>query len=136
MRTIKFRGKSILTDEWFYGDLVHSADKKRTAILVNDKDSYDECEVDPETVGQFTGLYDCDGKEIYEGDKLYVNSSNKIFTGVVTWDKNESYYKLLDFGNTKDIHQTPLFRWINIDIILEIVGNIHDNTELLKGGEE
>ena len=38
MRTIKFRGKSILTDVWFYGDLVHSADKKRTAILVNDKD--------------------------------------------------------------------------------------------------
>ena len=58
MRTIKFRAKSILNDEWLYGDLVHSADNKRFAILVNDKDSYDECEVAPETVGQFTELKD------------------------------------------------------------------------------
>lgn len=63
MRTIKFRGKSIDGKEWLYGDLVSSADKRRFAILVNDKESYDECEVAPETIGQFTGLHDCEGKK-------------------------------------------------------------------------
>ena len=63
MRTIKFRGKSIDGKEWLYGDLVSSADKKRFAILVNNKESYDECEVAPETVGQFSGLYDYNKKK-------------------------------------------------------------------------
>lgn len=134
MRTIKFRGKSILTDEWFYGDLVHSADKKRTAILVNDKDSYDECEVDPETVGQFTGLCDCNGKEIFEGD-------------ILKWEKNGRLYavKFLDgmfYASIEECNEGifggfPLHRLTEYeDGECEIVGNIHDNTELLKGGEK
>ena len=130
MREIKFRGKSILTDEWFYGDLVHSADKKRTAILVNDKDSYDECEVVPETIGQFTGLYDCEGKEIFEGDILRFGNSQ---SGVceVKWNEHIAAF-CIRFYFKDEIGSRPLGGGVEFAII----GNIHDNPELLKGGEK
>ena len=122
MRIIKFRGKSILTDEWLYGDLVHSADNKRFGILVNDKDSYDECEVAPETVGQFIGLYDCDGKEIYEGDILDFNGLTvevRFVRGVFAFLANGD----LDEELCGDCRT---------DLFAKVIGNIHDNPELLK----
>ena len=135
MRTIKFRGKSILTDEWFYGDLVHSADKKRTAILVNDKDSYDECEVDPETVGQFTGLMDKNGAEIYEGDIVEWEIDNRKYV-VKFWEG--MFYASVEEYNEGILGGYPLHVITQGDegYRCEIVGNIHDNTELLKGGKK
>ena len=134
MRTIKFRGKSILTDEWFYGDLVHSADKKRTAILVNDKDSYDECEVDPETVGQFTGLMDKNGKEIYEGDVIgchnprikhliFYNEKQGRFMAALNGDIENDFVGVCGLDDS---------RWTGSK---EVIGNIYDNPALLQGGE-
>ena len=126
MRTIKFRGESILTDEWLYGDLVHSADNKRFGILVNDKDSYDECEVAPETVGQFTGLYDKDGKEIYEGDILrFGNSPSGVCE--VKWNESIAAFCIC-FYFEGEIGSRPLGGGVEFAII----GNIHDNPELLK----
>lgn len=126
MRTIKFRGKSILTDEWFYGDLVHSADKKRTAILVNDKDSYDECEVVPETVGQFTGLYDCEGKEIFEGDILDFNGL-KVEVRFV-----RGVFAFLVNGNLDD----ELCGDCRTDLFAKVIGNVYENPDILKGGKK
>ena len=126
MRTIKFRGESILTDEWLYGDLVHSADNKRFGILVNDKDRYDECEVAPETVGQFTGLYDKDGKEIYEGDILrFGNSPSGVCE--VKWNESIAAFCIC-FYFEGEIGSRPLGGGVEFAII----GNIHDNPELLK----
>ena len=132
MRTIKFRGKSILTDEWFYGDLVHSADKKRTAILVNDKDSYDECEVDPETVGQFTGLMDKNGNEIYEGDiigchnprikhLIFYNEKQGRFMAALNGDIENDFVGVCGLDDS---------RWTGSK---KVIGNVFDNPELLKG---
>ena len=134
MRMIKFRGKSILTDEWFYGDLVHSPDKKRTAILLNDKDSYDVCEVNPETVGQFTGLYDCNGKEIFEGDILKWEKDGLMYV-VRFWQG--MFYASIEECNEGIFGGFPLHALTEYDDRkCEIVGNIYDNHELLKGGEK
>lgn len=130
MRTIKFRGKSILTYEWFYGDLVHSADKKRTAILVNDKDSYDECEVDSETIGQFTGLYDAHGKRIYEGDILKWKADNRLYAVIFNWGM---FYASVEVCNEGTYGGFPLHSLTeHDDEDCEIVGNIYDNPELKK----
>lgn len=126
MRAIKFRGKSILTDKWFYGDLVHSADKKRTAILVNDKDSYDECEVVPETIGQFTSLYDCDGKEIFEGDILDFNG----LTVEVRFVRGA--FALLVNGNLDD----ELYGDCRTDLFAKVIGNVYENPDIMKGGKK
>ena len=134
MRMIKFRGKSILTDEWFYGDLVHSPDKKRTAILLNDKDSYDVCEVNPETVGQFTGLYDCNGKEIFQGDILKWEKDGLMYV-VRFWQG--MFYASIEECNEGIFGGFPLHALTEYDDRkCEIVGNIYDNHELLKGGEK
>ena len=126
MRTIKFRGKSILYDEWLYGDLVHSADNKRFGILVNDKDSYDECEVVPDTVGQFTGLYDCNGKEIYEGDILDFNG----LTAEVRFVRGA--FAFLVNGYLDD----ELYGDCRTDLFAKVIGNVYEKPELLKGGEK
>lgn len=129
MRTIKFRGKSIDGKEWLYGDLVSSADKKRFAILVNSKESYDECEVIPETIGQFTGLYDCNKKETYEGDIL--KWSNGRMYVVKFW--RGMFYASVEECNDGFLGGFPLHALAEYR---EIIGNIFDNPELLKGGKQ
>ena len=134
MRTIKFRGKSIDGKEWLYGDLVSSVDKKRFAILVNDKESYDECEVDPKTVGQFSGLYDYNGNKIYEGDILKWEKDGLMYV-VKFWDG--MFYASVKECNDGIFGGFPLHALTkHDDRKCEIVGNIYDNPELMKGGEK
>jgi uncharacterized phage protein (TIGR01671 family) len=136
MREIQFRGKRVSNSEWIYGDLHHGILSK--SVFVN---GY---EVDPGTVGQYTGLKDKNDVGIYEGD-------------IVTWDdrSNGKYWRVAQvyydkFGRLcyKFTHKTTTTDLIGsiwyqgqfayaetTHIDLEIIGNIHENPELLGGSE-
>lgn len=121
MRTIKFRARN-LDGEWRYGfyveeerQTINGFEKKH--FIVNDGHRY----VDPSTVGQFTGLLDKDGKEIYEGDILQETDSGK--TVLVVYEAPEFCYADNIFG----------YRFLNLPENFSVIGNIHDNPELLRG---
>ena len=128
MREIKFRGKRIWTDEWIYGNLV--IDKHGRNHIVPfayfDEDghhlSYDDDTDTPvfimqESVGQFTGLHDKNGREIYEGD-------------IVTYGKdlpNTVVYKDCCFGVYLEANKHMLrLQVFNDTNKYEVIGNIHE----------
>ena len=130
MRTIIFRGKDRFGEIWFYGNLVVNEMFGHTHIW---DASLGYMEVDPKTVGQFTGLYDCDGKKIYEGDILRLGNSP---SGVceVKWNESLAAFCIQFFFENK-VGTRPLGGWVICQRKVEVIGNIFDNPELLKGGE-
>ena len=127
MREILFRGKRADNGEWEYGDLWCNPYGKRVVCIVspiNDQGTTGGNEVDPETVGQYTGLKDKNGKKIFEGDILRDDDNEE--NGVVEFIAGEF---CVVFGNveTHGIY--------DIACCCYVIGNIHDNHELLEGCE-
>lgn len=95
-------------------------------------------EVNPDTIGQYTGLHDKNGKEIYEGDiiefsyDMFVgNFDTFVAKGVVVFDEGAFYVEIFENERTtKD--EAYLLYSINLDTI-EVIGNEYDNPELLGG---
>ena len=128
MREILFRGKWMNSGEWVYGNLFNpdKADTP-TQICIGTYIARTCYEIDPETVCQFTGLYDKNGRKIFEGDIVEGNSEYFTYThpyGKVVYDGGQY---LISFDDVlEDIE--CLGAWAN-DV--EIIGNIYDNPELL-----
>lgn len=131
MRTIKFRGKRVDNGEWVYGDYHRRADNVHIIIAMEpDEDGkviYALNQVIPDTVGQFTGLTDKNGKEIYEGDIL-IEPSIFDLPRTVFWD-----HRFMRFSNIYP--STCGYIALHDYRKPEIIGNIHDNPELIKQNE-
>ena len=115
-REIKFRGKRVDNGEWVYGFYVqwedHCNELKHLIFVKSNEDKefshMEQYEVIPETVGQFIGVLDKNGKEMYEDDVMQIiNGKCKV-----------------------DMHYSTLYHIEKHKI--EVIGNIHDNKELLN----
>ena len=130
MREIKFRGKDVESGEWVYGSLV-TYPNGRCEIVVFDDGEILEYEVDAESVGQFTGLIDKNGNEIYEGDVitqyLVLPNYRNARRGQVLFDKLWCFV-LLSKGR--------LHHLFGDGVTQEVQGNIHDNPNLLTDGRD
>ncbi|EHG2524235.1 hypothetical protein LMR05_002268 [Listeria monocytogenes] len=137
MREIEFRGKALISIEeldeigikhkngYVYGDLVDNSHIVTGILESNDEYICIEtwCGIDSKTIGQYTGLKD--------------KSDNKIFEGDIGWDEHNECYGVVKFEEGKF-----LYVWENIveDLWevadnIEVIGNIHENPELLEGTE-
>jgi len=126
MREIIFRGKSADNGEWLFGVPIfdwYSGGKTANIINVGLIECCDENMVIPETVGQYTGLKDKNGKMIFEGDVVLVEKFRK---GVIRYLEKEALFAV-DFSS-------HLLRLCDTTSdYIEIICNIHDNPELLDG---
>ena len=130
MREILFRGKRKNTGEWLEGNYVHASEGEGTyeyeqhfiQIVPRYGGLGAAYEVIPETVGQWTGLTDKNGKKIFEGDIVYNGSGDP---GIVKWFYG-SFVIHFTNGDVWDVSQ-----YIKEEYT-EVIGNIHDNPELLE----
>lgn len=136
MRIIKFRGKRCDDGEWVYGYYARLRNEfKEWHCIMTEEDASEnyikDCNgynmlytpVNHNTVGQFTGLLDKNGKGIYEGD-IITEGVNKFIC-----EYHEGCFVFRDTSDGKFILNA-------IVCISHIIGNIHDNPDLMKGGEE
>ena len=142
MRIIKFRGKDILTGVWYFGSLFDDGGEEY--ILppnISAAETYSAWQVDPNTIGQFAGVVDKNGKEIYEGDIVECVSWNEFFNNPETGDVMEPFRRKMyvDFrnGGFKMIEKLPKpLKDNEWDIIyngdIKVIGNIYDNPELVS----
>ncbi|WP_061566349.1 YopX family protein [Heyndrickxia coagulans] len=132
MREIKFRGKRVEDNEWIFGYYVVTHDSHR--IIYEDYEGfYCEEEVIPESVGQWTGLFDRHGKEIYEGDIL--EAEHKLNTQKFM-RKYQVIFNERGYWDAISLDDKPVrLCYAGFDKC-KAIGNIYENPELLEANDE
>ena len=115
-REIKFRGRYNFTGIWVYGYLIKEEDKY--FITENNTEFY---QVDQKTIGQWTGLYDKNGKEIYEGDIIEYKDSTGLHRETVVFDKGCFYAGWHSGSSTREAPKLINTR------ISKVVSNIYES---------
>ena len=131
MREILFRGKRVDNGEWVEGDLLnnnlimtwHDGELSATGETRSDGQKFYEgsfFQIDPSTVGQYTGIKDKNGKKIFEGDVVFA-TCGEHYQGV--WEFSKYYVAKIAWPQ-------EMYEMLLADE-LEVIGNIHDNPELI-----
>ena len=156
MLEILFKGKRIDNGEWVEGNLIQSGEKHRpidredvqfsnSYIISNDKESYTDCSfggcewklvshaihIDAETICQYTGMKDKNGKKIFEGDIVVLDEDVKktfnVDDGEVRWGWGGFYIK--EFSTLNSLNTVASYNCI---LRGKVIGNIYDHSELLN----
>ncbi len=142
MREIKFRGKRIDNNEWIYGYLIYDYDMADDYVpfIIWKDEKYlggsGEEQIIEHTIGQYTGLKDKNGKEIYEGDIIqhlyeYSDITDRY---LVDWDEEELRYVFQNLSNRNNFCALEdMYDDYYGNYAIEVIGNIYDNLELLEG---
>jgi len=132
MREILFRGKRTINGDWVYGDFVRGNERKslRDSIFVYDSEtqSFNDYEINPSTLGQYTGLTDKNGKRIFEGDIAKVLQGKDKDIAYVGFENGA----FMLYPKTGNIYERTLWEYWYNDWDVEVIGNITDNPELLE----